>query len=211
MRLNIALKNQQILGQILKNFPGSLEGETKIRIAQECYGLGLRALAAILDLIRNHQAAVIEDIRDFLSREKPGLAPEELTRRAKQSLGGVTYLIAYGLIKRISYSVGSPDLTETYERLMPLDPSIALSLVDTSIRLDHFAGFPEAETLALAERLENKLFAKSLLQHMVIQRFYIFPADYKLKQRVCARLGIPYKPVQSMDPGKKLIPPLPDT
>jgi Calcineurin-like phosphoesterase len=207
MRLNVALKSQQILGQILKNFPGSLEGDTKIRIAQECYGLGLRALAAIFDLIKTHKAAIVDEIRNFLSRERPGLAPDDLVRRARQSLGAVAYLIAYGLIKRISNAVGSPDLTETYERLLSPDPSIALSLVDTSIRLDHFAGFPEAETAHLAERLETKLFAKSVLQHMVIQRFYLFPADYKLKQRVCAKLGIPYKPIQAMDPGRKLIAP----
>jgi len=207
IRLNIALKAQQILGQILKNFPGSLEGDVKIRIAQECYGLGLRGLAAIFDLIKNHQSAIVDDIREFLSREPGTRTSEELSRRAQQTLGGIAHLIAYGIVKRISHSVGSPDLTETYQRLLPTEPSTALRLVNVSIRLDHFAGFPESDVVALAESSEANSFAQSLLKHMVVQRFYLFPADYKLKQRICAHLGIPYKPIQSKAGGRKLIPP----
>lgn len=207
MRLNIALKTQQILGQILKNFPGSLEGPMKMRIAQECSGLGLRALSAILDLIRRQQEAIVGDLTKLLALDHASWTTQALAKRARQTLGGMAYLIAHGLIKKISYAIGSPDLTETYAKLLPPEASTAQALVDVSIRFDHLAGFPERETIDLADRLSNNPFGGSLLQHLVVQRFYLFPSDWKLKQRVCGRLGIPYRTIQVMNPAKKLIPP----
>jgi len=207
MHLNIALKTQQILGQILKNFPGSLEGDTKLRIAGQCYGLGLRALAAILDLIRQHKTALVEDIRSFLAKETAEQDVERLSEKARHTLGGMAHLIAFGLIKRVSHAVGSPDLTETYERILGSKPTIALQLIDTSIKLDHSAALPESEIGGLVERVARAPFSMSILQHLVVQRFYLFPADYKVRQRICELLGIAYKPIQVMDPRQKLIGP----
>jgi len=85
---------------------------------------------------------------------------------------------------------------------------IAALLIEGKIRSCSCSHYQSSLLLyELTECLETRSFGKALLQHMVIQRFYLFPADYKLKQRVCAKLGIPYKPIQSMDPGKKLIAP----
>jgi hypothetical protein len=210
MHLNIALKTQQILGQILKNFPGSLEGETKLRIAGQCYGLGLRAMAAIFQLIRDNKTAILADIRSFLVRERSGQDPEQLSEKARHTLGGMAHLIAFGLIKRVSYAVGSPDLTETYERLLGEEPDVALMLIDTSIKLDHSAAVPETEIRVALERVHGSQFTLSLLQHLVIQRFYLFPSDYKVRQRLCEQLGIAYKPVQTQDPRQKVIGPARD-
>lgn len=204
MRLNIAIKSQQILGQILKNFPGSLEGKTKIEIAKECYGLGLRAIGAIFTMIRENEVEILKDIESFINQEHAGLDSKELLNRARHTLGGMAHLIAFGLIKRVSGAVGSPDLTETYEKVLPKDPSVALELIDASIQLDHFAGFPERKALELVKKLETNPFTLAILQHLVVQRFYLFPAEFKLKQRVCARLGISYR---TTDSERKLIGP----
>jgi hypothetical protein len=44
---NAAFKTIQILGQVLKNFTGSLRGGPKRQLMEECYGLGLRVLGNI--------------------------------------------------------------------------------------------------------------------------------------------------------------------
>ena len=65
-RLNPALKALQVLGQILRNFTGSLTGEMKKEIAQECYYLGLRSMQAVLTVIRNRTDDIVELLADVL-------------------------------------------------------------------------------------------------------------------------------------------------
>jgi hypothetical protein len=205
IRLNVALKAQQILGQILKNFPGTLEGSIKMMITRQCYALGLRALAAVFGLIRNNQLSLLEEVRETIREEHPTLDAEEIIRHAKQAVIGMALLIAYGLLKRASFAVGSPDLEETYARVLKEGPTTAVELIDASIKLDHFVALPEQELFSLGEDLRTNPFALSLLHALVVNRLYMFPADFRVKQRVCARLGIPFKPAALADPSRKVV------
>lgn len=77
VQFNSAMKSLQILGQILKNFPGSLEGAAKVQIARECYGLGLRSLSMVLDLVRSNEEGVLELIMASLRDQHPGFTEPE--------------------------------------------------------------------------------------------------------------------------------------
>jgi hypothetical protein len=42
LQINVAFKTIQILGQILRNYYGSMKGDKKLELVKECYSLGLR-------------------------------------------------------------------------------------------------------------------------------------------------------------------------
>jgi len=121
LKFNIAFKMLQLLGQILKNFPGSLKGQLKLEIAAECYRLGLRALAAFFGLWKEH----FEEIRAFIEevlRDRLRLNPEErMLPSAERIILGLALTAAFGVIKRISYAVGHEQLRLTYEDVMRLE------------------------------------------------------------------------------------------
>ena len=50
--LNVALKYLQILGQVLRSFPGSLDGDTKVRLAEEASAIGLRSMNSLVRVFR---------------------------------------------------------------------------------------------------------------------------------------------------------------
>jgi hypothetical protein len=52
-RIYTSFRVMQILGQLLKNFPGTLTGEQKERITRTVYGVGLRTLGAVHQLVRD--------------------------------------------------------------------------------------------------------------------------------------------------------------
>ena len=48
------MRTIQILGQVVRNFPGSLEGDVKEALVRETYQLGLRMVADVLTGLREH-------------------------------------------------------------------------------------------------------------------------------------------------------------
>ena len=84
IKLNIAFKTIHILGQVLRNFPGSLKREIEVRIADECYLVGLRMLGFVFasvernaDDLRRYYSLLILHRQPWLSATKVGQNAEE--------------------------------------------------------------------------------------------------------------------------------------
>ena len=206
VRLNAAVKTVRILGQILKNFPGSLDAETKLNILRACSVLGLRCLSAILHPLRGNEKAILREIMEIVRAHHPRLEDQELARRVSETLVGLARLASFGIIKGISFAVGSPELQTTYNRLLEETFTPATRLLHTSLALDHCdRSFPINEVKALSSELAKNSLALSVLRYLAVQHFYLFPVSYKTKQAVCDALGIAYGRIQGLDSRRKMI------
>ncbi len=205
VKLNAALKTVQILGQFLKNFPGSIQAKDKSRIAQETYNLGLRCLRSFFDLVKENERGLLTEFIEIFRDQHPGWMDEDLEKRAKKTIVGMTQVVSFCLIKRISVSVGSPDLFTTFDRLLKENNQPSYKLIHASIKLDHSGAFPEEIIQSFGEDLKDNWLAFWLLRNLVVQHFDYFPVKYKVKQRICDKLSMPYKRLQSVDPKRRLI------
>jgi hypothetical protein len=198
---DVAMKTIQILGQMLKNFPGSLPAEQKSALTTECYELGLRSLGALFAAVKEASEQIVDAIVDYLrTNQRDQAATGQLVERVKGDVNRFARLVAYVVVKNVSHSVGSSALTQTYKRVLENDPSDAKRLIDASIKLDHAADFPDREMAKLGEALESNPFAMFLLRHLVVTHLYMFKVDLDKKQRVCAALNIPYERLKVTDP-----------
>jgi hypothetical protein len=143
---------------------------------------------------------------DMLRDTYPSEDEEQLRKKAKKSVFALAHLISFGLVKRVSHSVGSPDLTQTYQRVLGETPPPIVSLFDLSIRLDNQTSFPESQIKALRDQFEKGFLTSSILRRLVVQHFYLFPVDFRLRQRMCSELGIPFRRTEIADPRRKLLP-----
>jgi hypothetical protein len=204
-QVNAAFKTLQILGQILKNFPGSLEGRSKLDIARACVVLGRRINSFVFQLIRENERTVVQDIAGMLRQRFPSIKGEVLERRARETVVGMAKIISYGLIKRVSHAIGSPDLTTTYEKLVKENPDNSTRLVELSTRLDHSGSVPDELIKELANEFRGSHLPLWILRSLALEHFYLFPVEYRIKQRVCESLAISYSRLQATDPSRKLI------
>lgn len=181
LKINIAFKTLQILGQILRNFPGSLVGELKFQITRECYQMGLRTLAAILAIAEDN----LEELRQYFASllvEKQALLGQDLATRTDEALIQLTIGSAFGTLKRISYAVGHEQLAETYNEVLGNGESLAVRLIDIGIKLDHFSRKPEAEIKRILKDIQKNLFAYSVLRDQVNEFLYVYRVDHPVKQ-----------------------------
>ncbi len=190
-----ALKTLEILGQVLKSFPGSLEGDVKHDIARECYGLGLRAATWFFGELQTHEADIVREMIDAVRQGEPHLRDEQAERRARKVIMGLLDALGFVVIRSIASAVGSPELGQTYRRVAAQDDMPSVHLVNTSIRLDQSAAFPEGLIQTMARDLERQPFARRMLSYLVLNHFISFPVRIESKRRACAALGIQYTPL----------------
>ena len=201
-----ALRHLEIMGQVLKNFPGSLEGSVKLGIARECFHLGLRSLTVVFEMIRLEQSEILKEMSQEIQHRHPSLAPWEVDSRAKESLTGLVHVLSYGLIKRVSKAVGSRDLFNTYERLMEESGTPAFSLINSALNLDNSSEFPYVLINHLASDFEDAPLPLSVLRHLVAAHFHLFPVDFKTKQRISSTIGIKYSNLHLSSPRARMLP-----
>ena len=107
--LGAAFRTTQILGQVLKNFPASIDASRKREIARAAYDVALRALSEILSLLRGNYEPIVVD---FMEQQMEGRWPSgygEALRRAQRSVSGLTRLVSYSAVRRIVSALGDPN------------------------------------------------------------------------------------------------------
>lgn len=196
--MNVAFKTIQILGQILKNFPGSLRGKPKMDIASECFLLGMRTLN---EFFRNIEKDLDNIVSSFLKtlKDDNNIEDNELRDEIKKAIFCIIEMFSFIFIKRISSSVGNEELNEIYKDILDKFDTVANRLINMSIKLDLYTYFPEREVFDLFTKLKDNLLASRILVHMVCNYFYKFPPDYKLKQKVCSKLNIPIEKLRLLE------------
>lgn len=210
-KVEIAVKTLELLGQIIRNFPGSLKADVKKDIARCSYLLGLRTMSAVLEFLRNsvsHYRQLLAQALNALGSE--GVEDESTNRPADASaeerqpealLSVVTlvdqiYLLiirfgTLGLIKKVSMSLGSPELDQTYSDILPsLPDSLAVRLIDLSIKLDHFRAFPENQIRDLNDLSRENTFGRNILADLVAYHLLLFEVDFRTRQSVASLLGL---------------------
>lgn len=192
-RILEAFRTMQILGQILRNFPGTLNRQQKLRITNAIYGVSLRTLGSIQELFRSGgedaARAVVATMRD----QHPELSERQLVERALDVLYWYFFIAALGLTQRTAANVGSLRLAPIFDEIERTDPLVAIRLISIAIKLQRH-GFPEREVLALGEEFQRNPLALRILNALVVTHLHLFDVPRDVKLRVCSKLGISIRP-----------------
>lgn len=185
LKVNFSLRALHVMGQVLRNFPGSLQSEVKADLATESYLLGLRTLKAILGIAEANLAELRVYFARFFQEHQRVTAPSELGKAADEAVIWTTLNCAFGMTKRVSNAVGLYELKGTYADVLErLRGTLAVRMIDTAVKLDHFPGMPVAEIRVLAKDTKGNHFTRRILSDLVINHMYLFKVDYKARQRV---------------------------
>ena len=186
IKINIAFKTLQILGQVLRNFPGSLEGPVKLDITRECYALGMRTLGALLHIAKENLDALRQYIGSIIN-ERTGLSDGQLsdqTDRAITWLTGSRRLVAEAAI----IAVGHPDYA-AYGMVLAGSNSLATRIIDIAIKLDHSDGIPEPELRRLRPVLRKNHFAYTIVRDLVGDFLYSVSDRLSRDAASCIHVG----------------------
>jgi hypothetical protein len=198
-KLNVAYKTVEILGQILKNYYGSIKATEKYFLAEEAYKLGLRTLKAFITFVTVNVDGLNEKIQRHIEQQGNTANRDEILNKVGKLLFSLSCAISYTLIKKVSDSVGSENLYDTFEDVSYKNPFMSVKLIEMSIKLDQSRSLSYNDVRDLKDATEGNVLARSLLGLLVIDHFYMFDTNYQTKQRICGLLGISMDQVRAID------------
>ncbi|QHT59353.1 metallophosphoesterase [Paenibacillus lycopersici] len=198
-KLNVAFKTIEILGQILRNYYGSIEATEKYFLAEESYMVGLRTLNSFLSVISDNVNNIANKIQKFIEQQEGDHNKAEIQKKAGKLLFNLCCAISYHTIIKVSESIGSKDLYSTYQKITEQHNSVAVRLIEISIKLDQSRSLPYNDIKALKEYTSDNVLATSLLKVLVINHLYMFDTDRIEKQKICSLLDIPMSKQLAID------------
>ncbi len=179
-----------VLGQILKNFPGSLTGDEKTRLVQDTFNLSLRGLSTFLGWFQEGKSEFVDYVlRRITSKNKEIEINDKLRDQVTKSLFWLMEMNILGLIRVTSSGVGAEGEEETFHEVTEEIGSNAAQLINVSISLDTLK-VPQREVFRLNEKFSNDILCSNLLKSLIAQHFYLYPEDQGIRDKVCSKLGI---------------------
>jgi hypothetical protein len=205
LRIAFAVKTMQVLGQVLKNFIGDLEGPERLALTREAWLLGLKCLTVAYSSLRSHWDEIAQDVAKSLSDHHAVPDTMSAEQAASSLLYGVACAAGFGMTKVISRSVGSRDLARTYAQIMSEHSEPAFQLVNLSIRLDHFGDPPLTDIKRIYDSTRENTIAVEILIALVAFNIHMYHWDLKKRQQVIRILDL--SPKLQADPGSIVAPP----
>jgi len=188
-KLNLSMKIMEILGQITKNYYGSLEQIDKLEILDELTQLGLRNLNWLLKQFEEFQDLLEHEIRKKI--EKKNIEKkEDIERISKKIIFDFADIMSIHFIKKMSTSMASKNLFITIETLVGKNNNEAMKLIEIATKLEFSNGLNPDHIIKLNKDFEDNFIARDLLKFFVINHLYKFDISYKKKQSVCKMLDI---------------------
>lgn len=192
-QVNLAFKTIDVLGQIAKNYYGSLDGANKAAIISESYNLGLRGLRSFLNSFDTYKEALRQYFDERIDEDNLKNETEK-NNEIDKIIYGFIQLISFAFLKRISDSVSSRNLTPTLDKVLDGQDEPSAGIVGLATKLN-FSGELSKYREKVEEfykELDNNYLPKDILRMFVLQHMYKFGLDYRDKQSICAQLGINY-------------------
>lgn len=196
--INKTFKGMEIAGQIIRNRHASLTTDSMIDLATSGVASGLRFLEFFITISDAAKNEIVKLIANHLS-EQPDLSDQEIERGAETAYMHLTYGVISGVLRKISSSIGSKEAYSIYEKLEESSATPAVSLIRFSIDLQFNKTLNIRSVFDCAEKLKGNSVCTRILKEMIVQHIYIFPVEYKEKQKLSSMLGISVKGQRRMD------------
>jgi hypothetical protein len=137
-------------------------------------------------------------------KDLEGATLEEIREKVDSIIIILARICVLGTIKKISGCVGVADLEEAYGQVLArVGKTNSTELIHLSIKLDHFAEFPETYIRELHRLFANNAFADTILSDLVISHMLVFDVDRRTRQSLSALFKLKHNIPLLMDPSRK--------
>ncbi len=191
-KINRTFKGIEIIGQIIRNRHGSLGKDKLEQLAHQAYGVGLRFLKFFLKISDASKEEVVKLIEHSM-KENPSITNEQLEKEARSIFLLLTYGAIYGVLRKVSMSIGSKEAEQIYRKIEEKQPSPAVKLINQAIYLQFNKTMDAKAIQSLANEFNKNPTCERILKEIVIQHIYMFPVKYKQKQQIAEILKLPVK------------------
>jgi hypothetical protein len=204
-----ALQVVHTLGQVLRNFPGSIVQGRKFEIAEASSLISRRILGKMLENARQTEDERVERLMAALKEAEGGLTDAAARTRARELFAEEVFSVAYLVMILAATGIAAPQMDQTYRALQEHHDS-PFTRIQLMIGRLSAAGTFSRSAISEADRaLRNNQVARRMLATAVTAYFRMFPVPYDTRQAVCSELGISFSRLPGTSNPRMIPPPQP--
>jgi len=190
-RLNLAFKIIEILGEIIKNYSGSLDGPIKEDLIRLVYKVGLRSIKTFINVFEEQHEQIVIEIERII-RKKNLVTEDKIIEAIYSSIFAIASNISTDIIKKISKAVGSKDLLHIFDRINDKTDNISYEILKHGVSLEFSGYLKDDKIIKMHENFKKSknLLADSTLKSLVLDHIYMFETSHAKKASLCKKLDI---------------------
>ncbi len=199
LQINNAFRTMEVMGQILRNYPGTIKGNLKAPLLSNTYQLGMRTLTVALDVVEQNIEPMIQLLAQELIKQSISLDNNKILHEARNRIAGLVYSISYGMLRKVAFCISHELLLTSLDKVD--DQDISYKLVYQSVLLNNLGRMKSAQIVKLFDTLMNEKnkFSAVMLRKMVIDHFYLFgSSDHATRQKLCDKMDIKFEAAQML-------------
>jgi len=178
-----------ILGQILRNYLGTMDSEHKQKIVDSSYRLGLRVLERIFLNLQDSLPDLRQDFGESMHVKEKHLTESEINMRFANYIFATSILMSLLMVRNVTLAVGAPELELIYEQIRRELDITSVSLLNLSIQLEHYKGHPVAKVIEIHKALKKNQFSSELVRQLTILNMYLYSWPVTDRQKVLSEFG----------------------
>lgn len=205
-KINWATKTLEIMGQILKNYYGSTTADKKLLLGEEAFLLSMRALNTFLKSFSENKDNILREMERVL-KEKDIVDTVKGENISRKFIFNLISAISHYFIKKVSSTVGTINLEETFLKVLDKNDMISVKLIDLAIKLDHGHAIPFKDIENFIKDLPNtNHLALHILRVLAVEHMYMFHVEFRDRHKIIDMLDINERTKQriALDGPKKL-------
>ena len=205
--ISASFKTLDVLGQILQNYPGDIDGTLKVNIIDEIHKLGMRSVKAIIGTMGYLQNSLVEFIVERAKKENKAYRREDIESATKKLLDVLVSGMVRGMINKVAVSLNSPYLLPAAKEALLKENTISAKLILMDLKVNCLKTVDFQEITKLKEDLDNSKntrFASCILSSIVSYYLSYNKCDYRLRAKLCAKFGFSEKEAQLKGQGRLL-------
>ena len=184
-----AMKTIMVLGQILKNYPGYIDGERKIEIIRTMHELGMRIVGDLLDVVDGYTTSLIDYLIRVVRNEGDIFTSFEISNEVKKLFGGMLAQAAMLMIRIIAISFVDMYSINAAEKAIGCTVSGRLVLFDIKMNCLAKPNFKELE-ISYNEFKEKHLdFAEITLKYITHEYLRYNKCGTSQRDHLCSIMG----------------------
>ncbi|MDN4607177.1 STAND family AAA ATPase [Sporosarcina highlanderae] len=191
-KINWATKNIEIMGQILKSYYGSTPAKDKLLLGEEIFLLSMRALNTFLKTFSDNKENLLKEIeRVIMEKNIDDDDDEKVSNISRKFVFNLMTAISHYFIKKVSISVGTLNLEDTFFKILEQNDLVSFKLIDLSIKLDHGHAIPFRDIERFVKDLpETNYLALHILRMLAVEHMYMFYVDFKDRDKLIGILEL---------------------
>lgn len=198
-QLRLTFKTVSILGQIVRNYYGSIKNPDKERLITHIFDGPLRAMSGFFKYIHGSREGLVKDVEAALRRDYGDQLDTDVKALAKKIVFDIVGLATFNFVYKAATATASEHLRPVIRALTKRNDSNAYKLIELATELEFPGNIPFERIEALGQETQKNIFVHRLLETMVVRHLYMYRTTDADKQRLCSKLGIDIKFQRGID------------